>query len=137
MMRTQRAKIRIQCWQQLLENSPELGFLFARQQRTFIGATEEMPYFVQRTSRRANKPLVIRRGRSAITFRDICTDAVGRTHQLVTDRASRERMPRDYDRPNKVGKLLGKAVDAEFIESEACHVRSKHRENDDANCFLP
>ena len=80
-----------------------------------------MSCFVQGSAGNLNEPLVVLKTLTAAPFRDVGSNAIGRTNELRSNRAPRKGIPAQDDIPNLIGKTLGHPIDFKLMELKRCH----------------
>lgn len=120
-MRTQRTQIAIESGQQIFQQSLQRRSLLSGNQSALVGPPKKMAGFVERTARDADESLVVDWRSASVSFRDVRSDTVRCTNDLMTDCGSSEGIPTGGDTPNQIRQLLGHGVDFEAFEGELRH----------------
>jgi hypothetical protein len=76
-----------------------------------MGAAEEVPSLVQRSSGDADESAVVLEASASGTFGNVRTNAVRGPYQLPAQGVLRQGMPSNDQRPNPIGDFLGQAID--------------------------
>src|SRR5205814_413807 len=75
-----------------------------------------------------DKATVVSRALATATFRQVRSNAIRSSYQLLTDRIASENLPGCHNIPNGIGQLFGKLVHAQVLKSNETHRRtSKHQ----------
>jgi len=118
---TKGTQVAVEGGQQVFEQVPEGRFLLPRKKTAFVGTTEKVSRFVERTACNPDESLVISGRSPAVTFSNVGADAVGRTHDLLAKGGLGERVPMGNRIPYKICEIFGHGIDLQAIEGEFGH----------------
>ena len=116
-----RPKVRIQGRKQFFEEPLQRRSLFFLKQATFVGATEEVANFIKRSASGPDEALMIGRGRAPIPLRNVGTNAVGGSDQLVAYCTLGKMIPSVNRLPHEVSQLFSHRIYSEFFERKLRH----------------
>ena len=120
-LNAQGTQVAVKCRQQVLHHGLKRGFLLAGKQAAFVGASQKVSRFVERTAGGADEALMVGGRCTPIPFGDIGPYAVGGADDLVSYSGASKCIPVDRSLPHEISQLLGHGVNLETFESKLEH----------------